>query len=71
MRDDLQYGPLKIGAKVRLKKDSYWIAYRRIKSKHMVHRLLKKPYVPYFIITQATVDNEIFERKFTLEPYNF
>lgn len=57
------------GEKIKLSRNSWRIASHRIKTKQMVHRLLKKEYYPYFIVTKS--QNGFQETTLTVKPYNF
>lgn len=39
------------GDKIKLARSSWWMARQRIKNKFMVHRLLRREYFPYMIVT--------------------
>lgn len=60
----------KIGDKIKFGRNSWFISARRIKTKQMIHRMLRKEYYPYLIVTN-TDDKTIGQFTMTVKPYNF
>jgi hypothetical protein len=60
---------IKVGDKIRLKSEQH-IRSKRFQNKKMIARLLKKVFIPYFIVTSLDYSNP-FHVSFNIKPYNF
>lgn len=61
---------IEVGQKIKAGKNMWRISYQRIKNKEMIHRLLKKEYYPYLLVT--SVNNADYQSTtLTVKPYNF
>lgn len=64
-----KFNPPKEGDKIKLGRNSWFLSKQRIKNKQMVHRMLKKEYYPYMVVTKSFGWEG--EHTLTVKPYNF
>lgn len=66
----VEVNPIKVGDKIKLAKSSRDIFRARLKPREMVYRMLKKKFVPTFIVT-AVYSAAPWQFNANMIPYNF